>query len=154
LRFPRANTDPHHAPHSYSGPGLVMRQRLMGIEVDNLSMRETVERVEQFVRSGRPHQHVVVNADKVVKAARDPALRDIIASCDLVNADGMPVVWASWLLRAPLKGRVTGVDLFFRLLVRAEECGWRVYFLGARRAVLERVLERARRDYPRLIVAG
>ena len=47
----------------------------MGCAVDNLNMAETLDVVEGFIRSGKPHQHVVVNVDKIVKANRDPALR-------------------------------------------------------------------------------
>src|SRR4051812_40065341 len=113
-----------------------MRQTVLGCHVDNLTMGETLDRIGAFVRSGRPHQHVVINADKVVKANRDPALMKIINDCDLINADGMPVVWASNLLGRPLKERVTGVDLFGELVARAARDGWRVYFLGAREAVV------------------
>ena len=97
-----------------------MRQNVLGCDVDNFNMEETLQRIDQFIASGRPHQHVVINADKVVRAHRDASLRNVINQCDLINADGMPVVWAAWLLGSPLKGRVTGVDLFFRLLERAE----------------------------------
>jgi N-acetylglucosaminyldiphosphoundecaprenol N-acetyl-beta-D-mannosaminyltransferase len=131
-----------------------MRQKILGCEVDNLSMGETLDRVGELIATGRPHQHVVINADKVVKANRDPALARIIARCDLINADGMPVVWASRLLGEPLKERVTGVDLFFELLGRAEQRGWRIYFLGAREEVVSEVVRRARQRHPRLQIAG
>lgn len=135
------------APHPF-------RQQVLGVAVDNLSLVESLDRIEQFVAEGQPRQHVVINADKVVKARRDPALADIIAACDLINADGMPVVWASRLLGQPLKERVTGIDLFFALLARAESRGWRVYFLGARQAVLDEVVARAQARHPRLAIVG
>jgi N-acetylglucosaminyldiphosphoundecaprenol N-acetyl-beta-D-mannosaminyltransferase len=131
-----------------------MRQEILGCAVDNLSMVETLDRVATMIASGRPHQHVVINADKVVKAARDPALAQIIARCDLINADGMPVVWASHLLGQPLRERVTGIDLFFNLLERAEREGWRIYFLGAREEVVNEVVRRALLRHPKLVVAG
>ena len=84
--------------------------------IDNLSMKQTLSRIERFINEGECHQHVVVNVDKIVKANRDPGLLDVINSCDLVNADGMPVVWASRLLGSPLKERVAGIDLFVKLI--------------------------------------
>jgi N-acetylglucosaminyldiphosphoundecaprenol N-acetyl-beta-D-mannosaminyltransferase len=39
---------------------------LMGCRIDNLSMEETLARIGEFIRSGQPHQHVVVNVDKLV----------------------------------------------------------------------------------------
>jgi N-acetylglucosaminyldiphosphoundecaprenol N-acetyl-beta-D-mannosaminyltransferase len=131
-----------------------MRQTILGCAVDNLSMDQTLDRIGTMIASGRPHQHVVINADKVVKAARDPQLAKIIAACDLVNPDGMPVVWASRLLGQPLPERVTGIDLFFALLERAEIHGWRVYFLGATEVVATEVVRRARLQHPALKIAG
>jgi N-acetylglucosaminyldiphosphoundecaprenol N-acetyl-beta-D-mannosaminyltransferase len=130
------------------------RITLMGCQVDNLSMEETLGRIEQFIQSGRPHQHVVVNVDKLVKASRDPQLRQIINDCALINADGMPVVWASRLLGKPLKERVAGVDLFEALMRRAGEKGWRVFLLGAREEVVSKVADTYQRKYPRLVLAG
>ena len=126
----------------------------MGCAVDNLDMEETLGVVEGFIRSGRPHQHVVINVDKIVKASRDPALRQIINDCDLINADGMPVVWASRLLGKPLKERVTGVDLFEALMARAAEKGWRVFLLGARDEVVSGVAHLYPARYPGLTLAG
>ena len=131
-----------------------MRQEILGCAIDNLSMRQTIDRVGAMIATGQPHQHVVLNADKVVKAARDPELARIIANCDLINADGMPVVWASRLLGQPLPERVTGIDLFFNLLIRAEREGWRVYFLGAREEVVKEVVARASAQHPQLEIAG
>ena len=131
-----------------------MRTYLMGCAVDNLNMAETLDVVEGFIRSGKPHQHVVVNVDKIVKANRDPALRQIINDCDLINADGMPVVWASCLLGKPLKARVTGVDLFEALMARAAEKGWRVFLLGAREEVGSGVARLYPARYPGLTLAG
>ena len=126
----------------------------MGCAVDNLDMEETLGVVEGFIRSGRPHQHVVINVDKIVKASRDPALRQIINDCDLINADGMPVVWASRLLGKPLKERVTGVDLFEALMARAAQKGWRVFLLGAREEVVSGVARLYPARYPGLTIAG
>jgi N-acetylglucosaminyldiphosphoundecaprenol N-acetyl-beta-D-mannosaminyltransferase len=130
------------------------RVALMGCEIDNLTLNETLDRVAGFIADGRPHQHVVVNVDKLVKAARDPQLRRIINDCALVNVDGMPVVWASRLLGRPLKERVTGVDLFDALMHRAAERGWRVFLLGAEEAIVQEVHRRYAARLPALQFAG
>jgi N-acetylglucosaminyldiphosphoundecaprenol N-acetyl-beta-D-mannosaminyltransferase len=48
---------------------------MMGCRIDKLSMEETLGRIEEFIRSGKPHQHVVVNVDKLVKASRETCRR-------------------------------------------------------------------------------
>ena len=135
-------------------PGAIERIEIMGCTIDNLTMAETLERIESFIDSGTPHQHVVVNVDKLVKAAKDPDLRRIINECALINVDGMPVVWASRLLGTPLKERVAGVDLFEALIKRSAEKGWRVFFLGAREEVTSGVKNLYEKQYPALKVAG
>ena len=126
----------------------------MGCAIDNLTMAETLDKISEFIQSGKPHQHVVVNVDKLVKADRDPELRRIINDCALVNVDGMPVVWASRLLGTPLKERVTGVDLFDNLMTRAALTGWRVFLLGAKEEVVTAVRRQYQQLYPSLIIAG
>jgi len=135
-------------------PAAVERLDVLGCSVDNLTMEETLAVVEGFIASGRPHQHVVVNVDKIVKARDDAALREIINGCDLINADGMPVVWASRLLGRPLKERVAGIDLFEALMVRAAERGWRVFLLGAREEVVAKVRAIYEARHPQLVIAG
>jgi exopolysaccharide biosynthesis WecB/TagA/CpsF family protein len=134
-------------------PG-VQRLNVLGVPVDNLDMAETLDVVAGFIASRRPHQHVVVNVDKVVKAHRDPSIARILGRCALVNADGMPVVWASRLLGTPLKERVTGIDLFEALMARSAHEGWRVFLLGARAEVVSRVRSIYEARYPGLVVAG
>jgi N-acetylglucosaminyldiphosphoundecaprenol N-acetyl-beta-D-mannosaminyltransferase len=117
-------------------------------------MRETVERCRELVKAGGPAQHVCVNAAKLVAMQRDERLREIIARCELVSADGQAVVWAARLLRQPVPERVAGIDLMHELLAMAEREGWRVYFLGARPDVLARAVERVQKRHPGLELAG
>jgi N-acetylglucosaminyldiphosphoundecaprenol N-acetyl-beta-D-mannosaminyltransferase len=127
---------------------------LFGLPVDDLTMDETLDRIDAYVASGGVHQHVVVNVSKIVQASRDPEIRAIVASCDLVNVDGQPVIWASRLVGRPLRARVTGVDLMHRLIQRASERGHRLYFLGARPEVVRTVVGRVEREHPGAVVAG
>jgi N-acetylglucosaminyldiphosphoundecaprenol N-acetyl-beta-D-mannosaminyltransferase len=126
----------------------------MGCFVDNLTMGETIQRIKEYITSKKPHQHVVLNADKIVKANKDPELLRVINSCDLINADGASVVWASRILNKPLKQRVTGIDLFVKLVERATEEKWSLYFLGAREEVVFKVVNHFRNRFPGLKIAG
>lgn len=143
-----------HHPDCPAVLPLQPRVSLFGVAVDPLTMDETVRAVHAFVRCGRPHQHVCLNAAKVVELERTPELARAISACDLVNVDGQAVVWASGLLHHPVPERVAGVDLFERLLAEAAEHGLRVYLLGARQEVVEAVRTRARELHPTIEVVG
>lgn len=136
------------------GPGSGPRQELFGVSMDALTLGETVQRCMDAVHGGQLLEVGVVNAAKIVKMRRDAALREAVTGCDLIVADGQSVVWASRLLGRPLPERVAGIDLFQRLLYLAEQQNRSVYFLGARAEVLDRMLERVRRQHPDLRIAG
>ena len=51
------------------------RVELFGVEVDALTMDQTVQRIMELVEAGTPVQHVVLNASKVVMMADDDRLR-------------------------------------------------------------------------------
>jgi N-acetylglucosaminyldiphosphoundecaprenol N-acetyl-beta-D-mannosaminyltransferase len=117
-------------------------------------MDETVARCRDLVSARRAAQHVVLNAGKCVLMEDEPDLRDIVAACDVVNADGQGVVWAARLHGIPVPERVAGIDLMGRLLEAASAEGWPVYFLGARDDVLAAFEAEVRRRLPGIVVAG
>jgi N-acetylglucosaminyldiphosphoundecaprenol N-acetyl-beta-D-mannosaminyltransferase len=131
-----------------------MRLEVFGLPLDALTMDATVDRADELIQSGGEHQHVVLNAAKIVEAARNRELTRIIQECDLVNADGMAVVWAARILGHEVPERVAGVDFMDHLLVRAAERGYLVYFLGAREEVVKAVVEIESARHPGLRVAG
>ena len=70
------------------------KQALLGASLDALTMEEVLDRVHETIVGRGRLQIGVVNAAKLVRMRRDPILRDDVLSCDLILADGLPVVWA------------------------------------------------------------
>lgn len=132
----------------------VAKSSYLRVRVDKIGLDDTLEHCERFIRTRVPHQIVVVNVAKLVKAKTDRALRRIINEADLVGADGVPLVWISKILGDPIPGRVNGTDLMERLVKRAAERGHSIYFLGAKPEVVEKVVRIYRTKYPALKVAG
>lgn len=134
--------------------GAARRKALLGTGVDPLTMTQAVQRCNEAIEQGSYLPVGMVNAAKIVAMRRDEQLRDAVGKCAMVLADGLPVVWASRWLGARLPERVAGIDLFARLLMEADRRGYRVYFLGARPAVLQQMLGEVGRRYPGLAVVG
>jgi N-acetylglucosaminyldiphosphoundecaprenol N-acetyl-beta-D-mannosaminyltransferase len=141
-----------------TGSLLERRTRFLGSPIDLLTMQETMHVIENAVRyrtaRSRAFRHVVINVAKLVACRRNHTLRQDLESADLVNVDGMGVVWGARLCGIPVPERVTGIDLMDALLMLASKKGYRVYFLGARRDVLERAIAEMRRRYTGLQIAG
>ena len=127
---------------------------LFDCPIAKLTLEEVCAIADRFIASQQPHYIAVVNAAKLVHMRRDSALRQSVLSADIIGADGVPVVWASRLLGAPLPERVNGTDLMMELLAKGDRCGYRIFFFGARAEVLDRVLAIVRRDYPGVRIAG
>ena len=127
---------------------------LFGLPVRAERMDEAVAAIDTVIRERKPVIHVVLNAGKVSKSASDPAFLALMRRFDMVHADGASVVLAGRLLGRPLPERVAGIDLMLQLVALAEERGYRPYFLGARREVVDACVAALRQRHPRLDVAG
>ncbi|MEQ7126923.1 WecB/TagA/CpsF family glycosyltransferase [Actinopolymorpha sp. B11F2] len=120
------------------------RTHICGVPVDALTMEESVNAACALIRTGQPHQHVAINAAKVIAARHDPHLRQVLESCAIANADGQSVVWASRLLGSRVPERVTGIDFMLRMWEVAAERGFRVYLLGSKPETVRRTADVAR----------
>jgi exopolysaccharide biosynthesis polyprenyl glycosylphosphotransferase len=83
------------------------RVQMFGVEIDALTMLETVDRVEKMIVAGGPHQHTCINAAKAVMIAEDPEFAETVRRSDIVSADGMAIVWAGRVLGQHLPGGST-----------------------------------------------
>lgn len=104
---------------------------LFGLPITNVTMAQAVTRVEEQIRSGNTHQIATANLDFARNSLKDPYLQRVICDCSMVLPDGAPMLWASSLFGAPLKQRVTGVDLIPELARLSAERGYRIFLLGS-----------------------
>jgi len=129
-------------------------REVLGYPMLAATMSEVVDLCEGAIVGSRPIQIGVMNAAKVVNAARDAGLHEAILSCDVILADGQSVVWASRMLGQPLPERVAGIDLFIQLLELADEKHLSVFLLGATPEVIEQVAYVVRARYPGARLVG
>lgn len=127
---------------------------ILNTYVNALSLDETVREVEEIIAAGEPTQHVVVNASKVNLMEADPELAKIVNACPLINADGASIVWAAKKLGVPLAERVTGIDLFQKLIELSAEKGYKLYLFGAKEEVVARVKSIFEESYPGIQIVG
>ena len=127
---------------------------VLNIPVQALSMTETLGFIKNRIDTNQFTQHVVVNAGKIVSMQDDEALRKSVLEADMINADGMSVVWASRFLGKALPARVAGIDLMLELVKMAHSHGYKCYFFGAKQEVVEKVVETFSNEYSSAIIGG
>lgn len=133
---------------------LARRRTFLGAPIHDLSMDETLDLAIEAMQSKRPMLHTVINVAKLVNMGKNAELRTDVASADVINFDGMGVLWGARLLGVPAQERVPGVDLMSNLLARCEKQNFRPYLFGAERHVLEAMVVELRRRHPGLRIAG
>jgi N-acetylglucosaminyldiphosphoundecaprenol N-acetyl-beta-D-mannosaminyltransferase len=130
------------------------RVRIGKIAIDAVTFEEALDAIEALVRDKRGGTVFTPNVDHIVIADENERFREAYSRVSLSLADGMPVLWASRLLKRPLPAKVSGSDLILPLARRAAERGWRVHLLGGGDGVAERVKARLERDIPAIKIVG
>ncbi len=122
------------------------------VPIDRLTFAEALDAIERLVEAKQGGFVFTPNVDHVVNVEDHAEFAQAYARASLSLADGMPLVWASRLLGAPLPERVAGSDLVGPLLERAGRKGWRVFFLGAGPGVAEKAAAIARERWQTNVV--
>jgi len=127
---------------------------LLGIDVFALRMKDVIDIANEHITKKEKLLLGVLNVAKIVNMHKNPGLRASIEQADLVLADGVPIVWLSRMLGNPLPERVAGIDIMYELLKQADQKHYRVYFLGAEKKVLSKVIEIVQNNYSGVCIAG
>ncbi|ATC86891.1 WecB/TagA/CpsF family glycosyltransferase [Pseudoalteromonas arctica] len=122
--------------------------------MDIATMEETVSFIESRIEEKQFLQHVVVNVAKIVNMQKDPVLADSVRACDLINIDGMGVVFGARFLGHDVPERVAGVDLFHELLAMSARRDFPVFLLGATEEIVSKTVEVVKAQNPNLNIAG
>jgi len=126
----------------------------LNIPIDAITMRETLERVENAIVANMQIHHTVVNAGKVVLMQTDKELEKSVLEADIINADGQAIVWAANLLGKKLPERVSGIDLMEELVKSSHEKGYKCFFFGATEKVVTKLVNIYKTQYSEDIIAG
>ncbi len=153
-----------------------MKVDILGINIDNLTMDETMDRVVTMVKDGQKHYVVTPNPEIVMAAQKDRELMRIINQASLAIADGIGLVWASRILYKgkafrdkgqarldhnitkphtlnPLRFRVTGIDLMEKLCEKASDLGFTIGLLGGGSKIADRCAQVLKKRYPKLKIS-
>lgn len=131
------------APH-HDRRAVVGAKRVFGLEFSGLNERQLVSRIAgtPLQPGSGPKQLATANLDHIVQMSRNPAFRQVYDRAWAITADGMPVYLYARLRKVRLPGRVTGADLFARLIEVLDPACHRCFFVCSSDAVAERLERR------------
>ncbi len=128
----------------------IKNTNVLGIPVSLLGKRQLLRIIEEAVRSGRQLTVVAVNARKIVRAVRDPAVKRLLLGFDIFLADGQSVVKAT----ARQTERITGIDLAEAVCRLSAKTGAGIFFYGASEENNLLAQRKLKEKYPDMVIAG
>ena len=130
------------------------KQKLLNTYVNNLTMNETIEEIEQMIHQKEKKYIVAINVDVVMKIEEDSYLKQITDNADMVLVDGKPLIWISKLHKNPVKAKISGSDLVPLLCALSAKKGYSIFIIGGKDGIAQKAKSRLEEQYPDIKIVG
>lgn len=130
------------------------RIRFLNTYVDNLTMEEAVQKVNELIQKNEYSYVVTPNLDHIVLIEKDPLFKEVYDKASLILTDGQPLIWISKLKNTPIVEKVSGSDFFPKVCEMASKKGYSLFILGAADGVAKQAAENLCMKYKGLKVVG
>ncbi len=131
-------------------------ERVLGYDITIDPTADVARSIVDWIRYGdEPRSIMCANPHSLVIASRNEEFRDALSNAGWLLPDGVGILYASRLAGGDIRSRITGYDIFTALMSKLnEEPAARCFFLGSAPSTLEKIVDRAGRDYPNVVVSG
>jgi len=129
-------------------------EKVAGYPVWSGGQTALLRSVKDDIEQSRKITVIAINPEKVIRAADDPDLKDILLSADYLIPDGIGIVKASKKQRGAIKKRITGIDLMDGLCALAAQNSYRIFLLGAAEESVQGTKVFLEEKYPDLSICG
>ena len=133
--------------------GSIATQQILGVDVAVSSYEKVIQQSLLWAEGRQSRALCFATVHMIMEAFDDPAFLCRLNRADLVNPDGMPLVWALRALGESGAQRVYGPDATVAMLAAAEDAGVPVGFYGGSQAVLDSLIAAVRLRRPKLEIA-
>lgn len=130
------------------------RMKFMNTEIDNLTMQETLQAIDQLIQENKSAYVVTPNVDHIVQLETNKELQKVYQNASLILTDGKPLQWIANWYGTPIKEKISGSDLFPLLCKLAAQKGYKMFFLGAAEGVAAKAAENLTNRFRGLQIVG
>ena len=156
---------------------------ITGIPIHNLSYEDILEKIDKIVKNNHKAYFATVNPEMVIEAEQNEEFFQVLQKSEINTSDGIGILWAAYYLsnhkcknkigrffqlivslmailltpnkiRSVIHERITGVDLFPKIVERSEKKGWKIFLLGAEEGISKRVAKKMSKIYPQAQFVG
>ncbi|UKS29212.1 WecB/TagA/CpsF family glycosyltransferase [Paenibacillus sp. HWE-109] len=130
------------------------RVTMFDVNFDNYDFLDLLAFMDERIRQ-RSHSYILTcNVDHLIKLRKDVEFQKVYSEAGAIVADGMPIIWASKMLRKPLKEKVSGSDLFAKLGEAFAKRQYKLFFLGSAEGIPELAIKNLKLSFPALNIVG
>lgn len=120
---------------------------ILGVSVDNITMSEALDKVEQWLKKDGKRYVVTPNPEFIMAAQKDEEFKEVLNNADLAIPDGVGLKIGS-----DIQSTIPGVDFLEELVKMSSKKGFTTGFLGGRDSVAKKAAECLQKKYPGLRV--
>ena len=132
----------------------MQRIEFMNTKVDNVTMKEALEFINNLIVTKKATYVVTPNVDHIVRLETNKDLQKVYANASLILTDGKPLLWIAKWYGTPIKEKISGSDLFPMVCKMASEKGYTMFFLGAAAGVAAKAAKNLMKRFDGLNVVG
>jgi N-acetylglucosaminyldiphosphoundecaprenol N-acetyl-beta-D-mannosaminyltransferase len=129
-------------------------REIISLNIDLISYQDALAQIVVWGRDKKPSYVCFANVHMAIEAYENKDFASNVNGASLILPDGMPIVKSIQYIHGKRQERVAGMDAFPDLLRLAEENALKVFFFGSTIEVLEKIRFRARKQFPKLNIAG
>lgn len=122
--------------------------------VNNCTMEECLDAIEEIIQSNKKSYIVAVNVDVIMKIEDDQLLKEITDKADMVLVDGKPLIWIAKKHKLPITEKISGSDMVPLLCKRARDKGYSIFILGGKEGVADRAKQNLEEKLPGIRIVG
>lgn len=127
---------------------------ILGVNVDMVTIDEAAEEIYSFLATDSMHSVYTPNSEIIMLAYKDSEFADLINRSDILTADGIGVVYASKILKKPIKERAAGYDIARKVLEKLNGSDYKLFLFGGKPGVAEEAKAKLEEEYTSLKIVG
>ncbi len=159
------------------------RVTICGVPFSKVTYESAMSAVDLLMQNECKSYITTPNPEMLLSATEDEKFLEVLRGASINIPDGIGILWAATYLNKPkvkwrfleplqlysslagitlyppsvckvLPYRVTGVDLFERIIDRSQDREWKIFLLGAQQGVAERCKRNMKKKYPNARFVG
>lgn len=127
---------------------------ILDVHFSNITFSETIHILTNRLREQTKTFVVTANPEIVMQSLDNREYKETLDNADFIIPDGIGIIKAASMLNQPLPERIPGFELMVGLLQVAQQNQFKIFLLGSKDEVLDKVVSYINEHYPAATIVG